>query len=520
MFGGVCELGEQESAVGGVADVARMCFGFGFGGVGVPGAVDSRVSGEGVDFETGVVGQAGQAGPLGIGQSLERGVVFEGGAGFGRFREREAEVVEPEHFDGEVVEEGAKFGDFAGVLCGEEDLSHGACSLLSSAMRQGERNRDEIAQSAARALREAGAQIGGHRALVGFDGFIDIIMRVVDRRRTMRYEDYESIRTIEAFSRRIGAAAGKSANIELVTLEQRFGGNGPLLAGALGQLGLSVAYVGAVGREEDHRSLHPIFEPFAKRCREVHPIGPPSVTEALEFDDGKLMLGHARNSTLVTWDEVKRAVGVEKVRELVQSASLVGIVNWTMVGGVEGIWNGLCDEMLVRGGQQRIFIDLSDPAKRLDEDLGRGLGILSRMAGYGRVTLGLNLAEAQRVSRVLGTEAGGGGHEALRLAELIRGAMSVDCVVVHRRDGAAAATECGRAEWFDGPFTRNPLLSTGAGDHFNSGFALGQVLGLDIDECLAVACGVSGLYVREGVSPTAERLAMFLDALPLPEGSE
>ena len=31
----------------------------------------------------------------------------------------------------------------------------------------------------------------------------------------------------------------------------------------------------------------------------------------------------------------------------------------------------------------------------------------------------------------------------------------------------------------DGPFTAKPLITTGAGDHFNSGFCLGRLLGLD-----------------------------------------
>ncbi len=385
------------------------------------------------------------------------------------------------------------------------------------------RTREQIARSASAAVRDALGVLGTRRAMIGFDGFIDVIIRVVDRRRSMAYEDYESIRTIDAFARRIGAAAGKSANLELVTLEQRFGGNGPLLAGALGRLGLSVAYVGAVGRDDEPCMLHPIYEPFAARCREVVPVAPPSVTEALEFDDGKLMLGHARNATFIDWERIKEVVGLDRLRTLAAEASLIGIVNWTMVGGVEGIWSGLCNEVLKFGSDQRIFIDLSDPAKRSDEDLGRGLGVLASMAGFGRVTLGLNLAEAQRVAQVLGLErcerAAGSfaDDDALGRAIAIHAALGIECVVVHRRDGAAAASRCGSALWFDGPFTRNPVLSTGAGDHFNGGFALGQVLNLDLPECLAIACATSGLYVREAASPTAERVAAFLEALPLPE---
>ncbi|RMH12462.1 MAG: carbohydrate kinase family protein [Planctomycetota bacterium] len=384
-------------------------------------------------------------------------------------------------------------------------------------------NREDIARAAGAALRQA--EMSQYRALVGFDGFIDVIIRVVDRRRTMAYEDFESIRTIGAFAERVARAAGRSANIELVTCDRRFGGNGPLLAGALGKLGLAVSYIGAVGADDAPTHLHPIYEPFAERCREVLPIAPPSVTEACEFEDGKLMFGHAQNATLVTWERICDLVGLDRLCAIVEASSLIGIVNWTMLGGVEGIWQGFIDHVfpVVSPRRRRMFIDLSDPAKRTDADLGRGLGLIAALQQHAEVTLGLNLAESQRIASVVGVEVpegveGSGRHDSvLRGAEEIRGSLGIDTVVIHRRDGAAAASAGADAAWFDGPFTRNPQLSTGAGDHFNAGFASAQVLGLELSACLAVACATSGLYVREAASPSAGRVASFLDALPAPE---
>jgi sugar/nucleoside kinase (ribokinase family) len=90
-------------------------------------------------------------------------------------------------------------------------------------------------------------------------------------------------------------------------------------------------------------------------------------------------------------------------------------------------------------------------------------------------------------------------------------------VQIHLRRGAAGATRT-EAAWFDGPFTRTPRLSTGAGDHVNGGFSAGQVLGMPLAECLALGCAVSGAYVRDAASPGLERVAGFLRALPGPEG--
>lgn len=392
-------------------------------------------------------------------------------------------------------------------------------------MSEDRHQRERVTASAAQTLAAALPDLRTKSAFVGFDGFIDVIIRVVDRRRTMVYEDYEPIRTIAAYSARVAAAAGRSANLELVTIERRFGGNGPLLAGALGRLGMTVDYVGAVGCEQDHTLLDPMFEPFAQRCRTVAPIGPPCITQACEFDDGKLMFGHTANASGITWDRVKSVVGLERLRAMIDQTAVIGMVNWTMFGGLEGIWRGLAAEVFphLAKRDRRIFLDLSDPAKRTDADLGHGLGMVSELDSAIPVTLGLNLAESQRIARVLGVEpaqsgehAGTGG-EVARAAASIRGSLGIDRVVIHRRDGAAAAEANGHNAWFDGPFTQNPLLSTGAGDHFNAGFATAELIGMPIDECLATACATSGLYVREGQSPTGTRVASFLQSLPVPE---
>jgi sugar/nucleoside kinase (ribokinase family) len=73
------------------------------------------------------------------------------------------------------------------------------------------------------------------------------------------------------------------------------------------------------------------------------------------------------------------------------------------------------------------------------------------------------------------------------------------------------------SHWFDGPFITEPKLSTGAGDHFNSGFSLGQLCGMELDECLALACATSGAYVRDAQSPDQARLAAMLRAMPSPQ---
>ena len=387
------------------------------------------------------------------------------------------------------------------------------------------RDRGEIAGAAADALEQAGAAgLRERSALVGFDGFVDSIIRVVDRRRSMEGDDFERIGTIGEFAGRCASAAGRSTNMELWVDEDRYGGNGPLTAGALGRLGVPVCFIGAVGQEKEPRQIAPIYEELAARCREVVSVAAPGHTDALEFDDGK-MLGKTRNVQAVTWERIVGTIGVEGVRRRVEQAGLIVMVNWSLCGGVPGIWEGLLGEVLPRLGERpggrRVLIDISDPAKRTDEDLRHALGLMTKMNAIVPVTLGLNLAEGERIARVLGVprvqKSLTHGMFVQRLASGVRERAGLSCVVVHVREGAAAATGDGATAWFDGPFTARPRLSTGAGDHFNAGFGLAQALGLALDECLAVGCGVSGAYVRDAASPTMERLLAFLRALPVPE---
>ncbi|MEM9167901.1 MAG: PfkB family carbohydrate kinase [Planctomycetota bacterium] len=387
------------------------------------------------------------------------------------------------------------------------------------------RSREDIAEAAASRLEAADDDtVRSARALIGFDGFIDSIIRPVDRRRSMKPNDFSRIETIGAFAARCAAAAGKSTNIEMQIAERRFGGNGPLMAGAMGCLGAGVTYIGAVGQSDAPTRLNPIYAPLAQRCSRVVPVAPAAETDAIEFQDGKIMLGKPANVQSVTWGRLVDCVGLETLVAEAESATTIAVVNWVMMAGVEGIWRGLIDDVVPRltpGTARTVFVDLCDPAKRTDADIERALGLLSELSSAIPVTLGLNQAEAERISAVLGVDIDDGpgvaspGDAMRHAAESIRALVGLGCCVVHPREGAAAATADGSA-WFDGPFTRSPVLSTGAGDHFNGGFALARALGCDLDESLAVACTTSGAYVRDAVSPGRPRVIAFLRDLPAP----
>jgi hypothetical protein len=276
-----------------------------------------------------------------------------------------------------------------------------------------------------------------------------------------------------------------------------------------------VTYLGSVGSPE----IDPVFRDFARRA-DVRGIVAPGCTDALEFDDGKLLLGKYDSLGELSWENLVARAGRDELQHLFDRANLIGMANWTMVPCMSAIWDRLIDEILPAGpsgGKRTLFVDLADPEKRTFEDIRNALGQLGRFQQHVRVMLGLNLKEAIEIAHVLGLPAPADPEgEISATAAEIRAALGIACVVIHPRRAAASATATETAR-FAGPFVEHPLISTGAGDHFNAGFCLGRILGLGLEESLCAGVACSGYYVRTGVSPSGGQLAEFIRVLPDPE---
>jgi sugar/nucleoside kinase (ribokinase family) len=375
-------------------------------------------------------------------------------------------------------------------------------------------SREQIAQTTARKLISAAASLANIKAFIGLDGFVDEIIAVVDKRQS--FQSYDPVKTIGQLGQKILNAAGQSSNYELIVKQMKLGGNGPIMANALASFGLAVTYVGSLG----YPALHPVFQEMAGRAKVIS-IADAGHTDALEFEDGKLMLGKITTMNDVTWGNlVDRVGGASELRRMVDEATLFGFVNWTMLPHMSDIWDRLRSEIMpsVSKKGRKFFVDLCDPEKRTHADIEQAMKILTRLQESVDVILGLNLKESLAILEVLGLAAPKDPEAAIEeTAKAIRQLMKIYCCVVHPRGGAAAATGIASAK-FTGPFVQQPRISTGAGDHFNAGFALGQVLGLGLDESLCCGVGTSGYYVRSGISPTAKQLAEFVENLPAPQG--
>jgi hypothetical protein len=370
-------------------------------------------------------------------------------------------------------------------------------------------NSPELRELCAQKLSDSLAKVARLSAFVGLDGFVDEIIHVVDKRETA--ETFLSVPTIAHLAERIAGAVGKSTNIELVTRRTKLGGNGPIMANALASLGLKVTYLGALG----YPTLHPVFQGFAERA-EVHSIAESAHTDALEFADGKIMLGKMVPLNEVTWSNIQARYGREKFEAKFAQSDLVGFVNWTMIPYMSDLWEALLTELCpsFTGRRRLLFFDLADPEKRSKQDIARALEIVGRFEKYFDVIFGLNEKEACEIGAVLGAETTDRTPEGLlRLGRQIQDAVRTSSVVIHPISYALAVGG-GNEAIVQGPFCGKPLISTGAGDHFNSGFCLGRLLGFDTTLSLLTGVTASGYYVRTGESPGIPELAGMLRDWP------
>ena len=161
-----------------------------------------------------------------------------------------------------------------------------------------------------------------------------------------------------------------------------------------------------------------------------------------------------------------------------------------------------------------MFFDLADPEKRTHEDIQRALKLIVGFQQYADVILGLNEKEAWEIADVFGISASKHDREGLYgLAKEIARRVPVSTLVVHPVTYAFAVSN-DKVSSVDGPYIAKPLITTGAGDHFNAGFCLGKLLGFNDELSVLTGVTTSGFYVRNAASPSVKDLADLLRAWP------
>ena len=339
---------------------------------------------------------------------------------------------------------------------------------------------------------------------MGFDGYVDFLYRVIRERSQKGKVPYTDI---TQFGQDVLGRAGISGGFELEKLSVRAGGNGPLMAAALAALDVDVDCVGALGLP----TIDPAFAGLSSSCH-LHTVAPTATTVALEFGDGKLMLGDTESLETLDWKKVVAAVGLEKLRAMVQGADLLALVNWANLARGTELWQGLLEEVLEKSPRSsqapRIFFDLADLARCGKTETLALLKLLGRFKPHGEVFLGLNENEAWQLAEKLGLERSAFPSLDALGTELLKH-VDVACMVIHPRS-CAVVFQGGLISTVPGRVVSKVLLSTGGGDNFNAGFCVGLLHGLSGHDAASLAVLVSSSYVENGRSPSKADLLKLL----------
>ena len=354
-------------------------------------------------------------------------------------------------------------------------------------------------------LNKLKSEVSQHSGLVGLDGFVDKIQRPVRLQNVGGCEYYE---TLLDFGKRVQDASDQSAQIELHTTTIKLGGNAPIFSNALAHLGIKNTCLGTFGVPE----IHPVFKEIHEDS-ELITLGNSAETNALEFDDGKLILSELSTFSELDWEQVKSQVNLKRLGEQASKVQLIGLVDWCNLVHASKIWRGILEEVVKPYSKQSpyFFFDLADPSKKSAQEVSEVIEIINSFSEFGKVTLGLNENETIRLAGLLGvsTSLKHGKESLLSLGRNLFDYMDIDRLLIHPIDGCLSI-DSSKEYSLEGRVVKHPVVSTGGGDNFNAGFCFGLLNGFNDLEAMVCAMATSGAYVQNGASPDVNMLIDYL----------
>lgn len=353
-------------------------------------------------------------------------------------------------------------------------------------------------------VKENGAILKSKKVTAGFDGFIDAIVRIIKTKQ--KKKPPVLFTTIKEFGNYILEKQGSSFSLETEQTNNKPGGNMPIMANTLGHLGVHVNCVGAFG----YPNRHPVFKNLSSNCR-IYSFADAGTSTAFEFNDGKIFLAQMGTLNMLEWNEIKEIIGIDILINLYKESNLLCIVNWSEIDVSTDIWKGLLKDVLPRytkHEKQIAFFDLSDCSKRSSESITEALTLLKEFTRYTKVILGLNKNEAYLIYKVLYKK--NSDEDLKQLGKKIFEKLAIETLLLHSSKEAIAINK-ENVFVFKSFFIDHPVISTGAGDNFNAGFCIAQLLQADLESSLIFAHAVSGFYVKTGVSPQLADVIKFLE---------
>jgi hypothetical protein len=361
----------------------------------------------------------------------------------------------------------------------------------------------ETDECVAACRRELPDRFGPHTATLGFDGIIDTVREMVAERAGP--DEYVPFDRLDRLAERIAdsASVDTSLAVEWIAHRTRTGGLVCHLGRAMGNLSVDPIMVGTFG--------DPIASEFESEFGEYRKtsIGTPGYTDAVEFNDGKLLLTEPGTYRGLDWERVCDRVGRDRLAGFLEESDLLAVGYWAMIPGLPSILEGLAREVwpTLSSPPADVVVDPADIRQLTSDQVRAGVDPLRELDDCVPVTFSANRAESAVITEALDE---GDGETIPALAAALRRGLGISRVVTHGVDHSAMATADGVAA-AETIRVDEPELTTSAGDHFNVGLCMGLMEEMTDPATTALGNVVAGSFVRSGRSPSHADISAFVD---------
>ncbi len=363
-------------------------------------------------------------------------------------------------------------------------------------------------------LEQLNTNLASFRVVLGFDGYIDSLYRMVKNRTSpTEVEFYESMAD---FGQYIINSAGSSGSVERI-LKKKLGGGFTVNTGrAIANMApqSQVRIIGALG----YPTIDPIYEQLPSNVI-LSSVGNCGLTLAMEFDDGKIMSQDMEGINNLDWDSILTRIGGEdKLIEILDAADVIGNGHWSLMPHMNNFWEHLIADIfpkLTDSKSKYFFVDPADLQKRNSEDIHQMLSLLGQINEFIPVILSVNDKEAADIARVLNAE----GIPLLDKQDIttyetagknINSIINLAYFVIHDPH-FGTITGPDFHVWASEGYTLKPKFTTGAGDHFNAGVLLAIKAGFSPAEAIMIANSATAIFVRTGESPSLTDLRKYME---------
>ena len=343
----------------------------------------------------------------------------------------------------------------------------------------------------------------GGDVIFGFDGYVDNIRQV---KASKDDEVGERISTLDDFGKEItsSAAANSSLSIPWMQKQQQTGGHVSHLARVYQGLDFDTTLLGMCGDP-----LLDIFEKEFSECT-IYSLGQPGITDAIEFDDGKILLTENGDAAPLNWESLQSRVETPTLVNELNGVRLFGIGYWSAIPGLADVLDGLRKNVFPKlsDAPEHVLIDPAN-VRRLDrQKLNEMVTATHKLSEIVDLTVSANRVETKILAAKMGSSASGTLMADARTAFDLLG---VDRFVGHSTTESVVVSERGTGrvlvETVD-----SPQSVTGAGDHFNAGVGLGLIENLPDDAAVALGNTLAHEFVQTGETPTYDDLVSAVNS--------